>query len=866
MQIFLLAAVYYLTGKMGLFLALPPGYASPLWPPTGIGIVALLLFGVNLWPGLYLGAFFVNFEHAPPSVEILAAGGIAIGNTLSIVLAAICIKKFLSYPKPFYIEKDIFLFLLMAGPLAGFISASWGVSTLYFLHEVHGGNFVLNWLNWFIGDATGGIIFSPLALIFSIQSRQYWLKSVTNVLLPLISFFVFVVIALNYFNKTEKEKLTSDFTKRSDIAFEFLQKDINSLQDLLISLQSFYESSQDVTQDEFKHFTKSLYVNRPEIQALAWISADSKNPDLFPVRFVEPTKDNAHLSRINFGASKINRKLIDDALAQKDTIVSGVFPLDSMKPREYGVYMLLAVARPKGVLLEVVNFNQVLKTISDFINDPSYRVVIEDIEGVSASSSTTLVDTWLTNPMKNVKAHFNPDFQWTSQIKIGNHFWKYQVQQDSTLIAGGTFRSIISLLASLLFTFLICALLIMVASRVIRTENIVAQKTLHLRELNVQLEKASQAKSEFLANMSHEIRTPLNVLLGMGELLEESPLNEEQLHYIDISKKAGENLLSIVNDILDISKIEAGSITLEKTEVDLPQLVKEVFDMFKIKAQEKDLHLSMTIDNSVRNIYLGDPTRIRQILSNLVSNAVKFTSTGSIDIRLTQNNDPTLLGNILFSVSDTGPGIPKDKISKLFQPFTQADSSITRKFGGTGLGLSICKRLTKMMAGDIQVKSELDKGSTFSFTLDLPFVRVLDFPTEKVNALHNVPRSHTSLKILVADDSSDNRTLIKAYLKDMPHVVLEAADGVEALSLYREEQPDLIMMDMQMPIMDGITAVQEIRKWEKENKLAPVPIWALTAYAMTNEIQKSLRAGCNLHLTKPIRRHDLLNHINALTH
>lgn len=865
-QILLLATVYYVTGKMGLLLALPPGYASPIWPPTGIGIAALLLFGVNLWPGLYLGAFLVNFEHAPASVEIFAAGLIAVGNTLSIVLSTICIKKFLKFPKRFYLEKDIFLFLLLAGPLAGFMSASWGVSTLYFLHEVHQGNFALNWLNWFVGDATGGVIFSPLALIFSAQSRRYWLRSVTNLLIPLILFLSFVVVALNYFTKTEKEKLTSEFTKRSEFAFEFLEKDVNALQNLLTTLQSFYENSQEVTQDEFKHFTKSLYANRPEIQAMAWIPSDLKKMDHFPVRFIEPEQNNLHLLGTNFGASEPKRKMISEALTKQDVIISGIFPLDVFKQTDYGAYLILAVARPKGVLLEVVKLTHVLQTISNFINDPSYRIIVEDTEKSKTSPPITLVDTWQTNPLKSFKVRFNPELQWSAKIKIGDHFWMFHIQQDSALKEGGTFKVIISLLASLLFTFLICALLLTVASRVFRTEELVEQKTMHLQELNLQLAKASQAKSEFLANMSHEIRTPLNVLLGMGELLEESPLNQEQYHYIDVSKKAGQNLLNIVNDILDISKIEAGSITLEKTEINLSEMVQDVFDMFKLKAQEKNLDLSLKIDNDVRNIYLGDPTRIKQILSNLISNAVKFTSRGNIDIRVTQNKDPKRPGNILFAVSDSGPGIPEDKISQLFQPFTQADSSITRKYGGTGLGLSICKRLTEMMNGDIQVKSEVDKGSHFSFTLDVPLVRVIDIPKIDSTSLKNISLNNAGLKILMVDDSADNRLLIKAYLKNTPHTVIEACDGVEAIAVYKEEHPDLIMMDMQMPVMDGITAVQEIRKWEKENKVEPVPIWALTAYAMANEIQKSMHAGCNLHLTKPIRRHDLLRHIDALTH
>ncbi|MGZ3770021.1 MAG: ATP-binding protein [Bdellovibrio sp.] len=862
-KIFLLAIIYFITGKMGLLLALPPGYASPLWPPTGIGITALLLFGTKLWPGLILGAFFVNFSHAPEKIGILVAVLISFGNTLSILIAAKTIKKLLNFPRSFYFEKDIFLFLLIAGPMAGFISASMGVTTLFFLREIHSSNVTLNWLNWFMGDAIGGIIFGPLALIFSGPSRKYWLKSITNVLLPLVLFFSLVILAVNYFNRTEKQKLSTEFTKRAEFAFEIFEKDISSLKSRLVTLQSFYESSEEVTQQEFNHFAQTLHVNRPEIQAIAWIPIDHNKKNFFPIRFVSPQVGNDHLVGFNFGAIDKNRNLILEALDNHNIVTSGIMSLADFKQPGSGIYLLLALARPQGVLLEVTKVDRILDTINSFINDSSYRIFIED---VTYSNSTTIIDTWKKAHGEFTQKHFNPELQWNKGINVGNRNWRFYLQQDLAYSQGATSRTIMSVLATLAVTFLTCALLLIVTSRIIRTENLVEQKTLHLRELNYQLEKASKAKSEFLANMSHEIRTPLNVLIGVSDLLEESPLNDEQKHYLSISKKAGQNLLNIVDDILDISKIESGSITLEKTDVDLDEIIKDVYEMFKIKAEEKNLNLSVDFESTIKKTYSGDPTRIKQILSNLVSNAVKFTSQGQIVIKVTPNTDKKRPGNILFSVSDTGPGIPENKISQLFQPFTQADSSITRKFGGTGLGLSICKRLTNMMNGDIQVKSELNKGSVFSFTLDLPVKEdVKPSNTNMVFTERNVSRQNTGLKILMVDDSSDNRLLLKAYLKDTPHTIYEATNGVEAIEQNLDKHPDLIMMDMQMPVMDGFTAVQEIRKWEKENNLAPVTIWALTAYAMTNEIQKSLQAGCNLHLVKPIHRVDLLNHINALT-
>lgn len=861
-QIFLLTIIYYLAGKLALLLAVPPGFASPIFPAVGLGIAALLLFGNGVWPGIYLGAFLVNLDQSSSGTPIWLPLFIAVGNTTSLLVATFSIKKFIAFPKTFYLEKDIFLFLLLAGPLAGVISSSWGVQVLYLAQQVHSGNFALNWLYWFIGDATGGIIFSPLALIFSAQSRKYWLNSLTKVLVPLVIFFISIVIVLEYFTRSENDKLNAEFYQNAEFSFNLFDKDIKSFQSNLLTLRSFYESSEVVTRAEFKHFTTSLYANNPDVQAMIWIPVSSDLTNSFQIKFIEPETENADLKRIDFGANELNRKLIREALAAKDMVASGLLLINGQNANNSGVFLALAIARPTGVLVELIRFNKVLDHISNLIADSSYRIIIEN---AASSPPEILADTWRNNT-KNHEERFFADLQWASTVKVGDHQWIFKVQQDSSIKEGNFFGTVISLFISLILTFLICALLLTVATRIIRTDQLVNQKTLHLQELNFQLERASKTKSEFLANMSHEIRTPLNVLLGMGELLEDSNLNEEQRHYLKVSQKAGQNLLSIINDILDISKIEANLVTLEKTEIDLSEVINEVFDMFKLKAEEKGLKLDANIDPRLHSIYLGDPTRIKQILSNLVSNAVKFTSHGFINIKVEPNQDPQRSGNILFTITDTGIGIPEDKISQLFQPFTQADSSITRKFGGTGLGLSICKRLCEMMNGTIDVVSKLNQGSSFSCTLDLPFVRSKESsPQNMLNLKISTFPSAGKLKILIVDDSSDNRALLKAYLKETQHLVLEAEDGAEAIQQYKNHRPDLIIMDMQMPVMDGYAATQEIRKLEKENNITAVPIWALTAYALTDDMQKSLQVGCNLHLIKPIRRNDFLKHINDLT-
>ncbi|MDH3342445.1 MAG: ATP-binding protein, partial [Gammaproteobacteria bacterium] len=376
-----------------------------------------------------------------------------------------------------------------------------------------------------------------------------------------------------------------------------------------------------------------------------------------------------------------------------------------------------------------------------------------------------------------------------------------------------------------------------------------------LKNARDEAERMSRSKGEFLANMSHEIRTPMNGIIGTLQLLEDTELTDSQHEYVKVSYKSADALLSILNDILDLSKIEAGKLEFERIPFDLRETVNDVVTLHALKAEQTGIYLNSEIDKAVPEMVVGDPTRVRQVLVNLISNAIKFTSEGGVIVRVKLKLKDEKEALVRVEVEDTGVGIPTNKHQKLFMAFSQADGTTTRKYGGTGLGLTIVKQLVEMMHGNLGIESELGVGSKFWLVMPLGIAQVKESKNEVVTEV--VEPTLLDGHVLLVEDNPVNQMVARKMLEKVGLESTLAENGIEALECLKQDKFNAVLMDCQMPEMDGFEATRLWREYETRSHCGHIPIIAMTANVMEGDKERCLLAGMDDYLGKPVRQAEL---------
>lgn len=919
-----LGVSYYAVAQVSRILSLPPDLPSAIWPAAGLALAAMLIWGTRAAIGLFLGAWATNgiatFNPDAICVSTLVGLGMASGSTLQAWFGATLVRRGIGYPNALACERDIARFFLASGPVSCIVGASFGVTSLWLAGYTTSENYLFSWFTWWIGDSIGAIIFAPLMLLLFATSPTTWSRRRLAVGVPLAVCLLGVVLAFLAAKRWETDRQNLAVARQGAAITAKIDRALQEKVSMLQSVAGLYRASDSVTADEFAAFV-SQWATREGVVALEWIPrvrsderqawenhgsiADmalipirekaeddtlvyaGNRDEYFPIQFIEPLLGNEPVLGYDLASNDDRRAAMELARDTAQPTASEPVHLVQSNDSRPGVLLFAPIYRNGsnhdtveqrranliGFALGVFRMDDLVRAaLSD---EPATPVQLQMVDAIVNDEERKLAVLDLTDGpvVADAKAvRTRDDLPHTcTGLYFAGRMWRVEIVAKPEYLALQHVWSIwMVLVGGMIFTTLFAALLLTITGKTVATEQLVEQRTRELELATRRAEAATQAKSEFLASMSHELRTPLTAILGFTETVQGSDDSErfsaDTEDALRTIARNGEHLLTLINDILDLSKIEAGKLQIEPCEVSPFELIDDVMRSMTVRADAKGLELRLDIATTLPESLLLDLVRVRQILVNLLGNGIKFTQSGFVELRVScvGIDDATLLR---FEVSDTGIGMTNEQADHIFQPFTQADGSTTRKFGGTGLGLTISRRLARMLGGDISVASEPGVGSRFTVQIATqgitPATRWLT-SEEYVSRKRLAPvtpvaeKTSTSIggRVLLAEDGPDNQRLISFLLRKADVDVTLVENGRDAVDAAMAANPpyDLVLMDMQMPVLDGYHAVQVLRSRQYSG-----PIVALTANAMSGDRDKCLAAGCDGYATKPIARATFLS-------
>ena len=813
----ILACLYVIFAKVGLTLAVTHKSVTLIWPPTGLAIAALLIYGRNLWPGILIGAFATNLMLGSSSH---VAFSIAIGNSLEAMLAYLWLHK-VGFSKNFSSIKQVCQYLIFAVMISTIISSVVGTFSLWNLAGLPSEKAFKVFIDWWLGDALGAMVIGPLLLVCHEKSPLSLFKDKTflglNVSLVVVSWLSFS----GFFSSHLTIYLLLFFPIPILIALSFLYEERGAVLGLIIvtvsSVLSIFFATGELNGDATHFKLVFLFSFLTSSGVIAFLCAagvhQHKEHDLVVSSIVEST---AVYTGEDFLKNLV--KNLSQVLNTKYAFV-GEINKDFRSAKTISVY---------GGGEYIDNFDYLLE------GTPCYDVVQVQFCSHPRNVQNLYPDDKLLVDM-GAESYIGSLLFNSKGIPIGI----LAVLDIDEILDENTAKTILQIFAGR-------------AGAELERKNTDAL----LIESKNEAESSNKAKGEFLAVMSHELRTPLNVILGMNASLLELVDEEEKVKMLKIQERAAHGLMDLLTDVLDVSKIERGVLLIENDDFDSKTFFESVIDILDPSGERAQLFFNYT-DELPRNL-ISDSKKLRQVLINLIGNALKFTPDGRVDVNVHFEKLNDTSGHLKVAVIDNGIGIPEERIEEILKPFTQVDSSHSRTYGGTGLGLSIVKSLIELLKGELEVESEVGKGSCFRFAIKVGF-HERDLKKKVIQASDHLVSQVPHLKILLAEDSEDNIELMKIYLKNLDCELDIVVNGQEAIEKFKLKKYDLILMDVQMPVLDGISATQSIRFIENEESKEKVVIFALTANAMESDIRKSMEVGFDKHIAKPVQKKDFLN-------